>query len=75
MESKMEEYFVNKIEKPNGVHEVHKKNCFYLPLEINRISLGNFYNCQDALKKAEEYYITVDGCMYCSVECYKILYE
>ena len=67
----MEEYVVNKNAQLNGDHEVHKKSCFYLPLEANRISLGFFYNCQDAVRKAKEYYFTADGCAYCAADCHK----
>ncbi len=67
----MEEYFVNKKSQSNGDYEVHKKSCFYLPLERNRTSLGLFYRCFDAVKKAKELYPSADGCAYCSSECHK----
>jgi len=67
----MEEYFVNKNAQLNGDHEVHKKNCFYLPRETNRISLGFFSNCSQAVQKAKEIFPTADGCYSCSNECHK----
>lgn len=67
----MEEYFVNKNAQPNGDHEVHSKRCFYLPIENNRISLGFFSSCYQAVQKAKEIFPTADGCYSCSSECHK----
>ena len=47
-------YYVNKNAQSNGDHEVHKSGCSWLPKEENRIYLGNFDNCKDAVKKAEK---------------------
>jgi len=67
----MEEYFVTKNNKENDDCEVHKNNCFYLPTEENRISLGFFYNYFDAIKKAKKYYALVRVCSHCSCESNK----
>lgn len=66
----MAKYYVNKQAQPTGEHEVHKEDCTYLPTEENRLYLGSFDNCHDAIKKAKEYYDNVDGCYYCSEECH-----
>lgn len=66
----MEKYFVNKVAQANGDHEVHKSTCSYLPLENNRLYLGMFSNCHDAVKEAKKHYTKSNGCFYCSLECH-----
>ncbi len=63
-------YYVNKKEQANGDHEVHKSDCEYLPSPENRLYLGDFSNCHDAVKKAKEHYPQSNGCYYCSYECH-----
>ncbi|WP_299569572.1 hypothetical protein [uncultured Shewanella sp.] len=43
-------YYVNKNAQANGEHEVYTGNCSYLPVEHNRIYLGNFATCQEAIR-------------------------
>jgi len=66
----MPEYFVNKQPQSNGDHEVHKSGCSFLPDKENRIPLGNFFNCSDAVQEAKKHYTQVNGCYYCSSECH-----
>lgn len=63
-------YYVNKNAQPTGEHEVHNSSCSYLPDVDNRIYLGNFSNCKDAVHEAKKYYTNVDGCYYCSRDCH-----
>jgi hypothetical protein len=63
-------YYVNKNAQPTGEHEVHNSSCSYLPDVDNRIYLGNFSNCKDAVREAKKYYTNVDGCYYCSRDCH-----
>ena len=63
-------YYVNKKAQANGDHEVHKSNCTYLPSQENRLYLGSFYDCHDAVREAKKTYSTADGCYYCSPECH-----
>ncbi|WP_430412526.1 hypothetical protein [Kordia sp.] len=63
-------YYVNKNAQSNGDHEVHKSGCSWLPKEENRIYLGSFDNCKDAVKEAKKYYDDVNGCYYCSNNCH-----
>jgi len=67
----MAKYYVNKNEHSNGDHEVHKESCEYLPKEKNRISLGEFNNFREAVRRARKYYKQVNSCAYCSEECHK----
>lgn len=62
-------YWVNKKAQANGDHEVHEAGCPYLPLE--RVFLGDFYSCYDAIKVARKVYKQVDGCYHCSNPCHK----
>lgn len=66
----MYSYYVNKNAQTNGDHEVHKESCSYLPTVSNRIHLGYFFNCQDAVQEARKYYNQVNGCYYCSNACH-----
>jgi hypothetical protein len=63
-------YYVNKHAQSNGDHEVHNSSCRYLPLTENRKDLGDFSNCQDAVKEAKKTYATADGCATCSPSCH-----
>jgi len=65
----MPKYYVNRNAQANGDHEVHKEDCEFLPLEVNRIYLGYFTNCQDVVKKAKESFKQSNGCYFCSREC------
>jgi hypothetical protein len=63
------QYYVHTIPQANGDHEVHQEDCHYLPLPQNRIYLGEFTNCRQAVTAASAYYSDVDGCRFCSPEC------
>lgn len=66
----MASYYVNKNAQSNGDHEVHESSCSFLPKRENRIYLGEFSNCHDAVKEAKKYYDQVNGCIHCSIECH-----
>ena len=66
----MKKYYVNKKVQPNGDHEVHTSDCEYLPNPENRIYLGEFSNCEDAVKEAKKHYTQSNGCYYCSNGCH-----
>lgn len=64
----MEYYYVNKNAQPTGEHEVHKSGCKWMPSE--KINLGQFSNCKDAVEKAKTYYSNVDGGAHCCSSCH-----
>lgn len=66
----MARYYVNKNAQSEGDHEVHKESCSFLPLEKNRIFLGQFSNCREAVKKARTHFRQCNGCYYCSTACH-----
>ncbi|MCB2200556.1 hypothetical protein KQI63_14195 [bacterium] len=66
----MAKYYVNKNAQANGDHEVHKSGCTYMPEEQNRKYLGDYTNCQDAVKEAKKTYKQSNGCYYCSNACH-----
>ena len=66
----MSSYYVNRNAQPTGEHEVHKSGCTHMPEPENKLYLGEFTNCKDAVKKAKDYYNNVDGCYYCCNECH-----
>ena len=61
-------YYVSDYAQSNGVHEVHREGCTFMPAEDERTYLGVFDNCSDAVKKAREYYAQSKGCYYCTKE-------
>lgn len=63
-------YYVNKNGQNNGDHEVHKENCPHCANSENRIYLGFYTDCKDAVKEAKKYYNQVDGCYYCTNKCH-----
>lgn len=67
----MAKYYLNKNAQPTGEREIHKDGCLKLPDVNNRIYLGFFTNCKDALNEAKKIYPDVDGCYYCSNQCHK----
>lgn len=63
-------YYVNKNAQDNGDHEVHTKDCTFLPNSENRKELGEFSNCSDAVKEAKKSYPKSNGCKTCSNACH-----
>ncbi|KAB2913759.1 MAG: hypothetical protein F9K23_16075 [Bacteroidetes bacterium] len=66
----MARYYVNKNAQNNGDHEVHRSGCSYMPDTENRLYLGDFDNCKDAIKEAKKTYPKSNGCYYCCNECH-----
>jgi hypothetical protein len=66
----VESYYVNKNAQPNGDHEVHRDGCSFMPHPSNRIYLGIFGNCHDAVREARRYFTQVNGCAFCSMACH-----
>lgn len=67
----MPHYYVNQNEQANGDHEVHEGDCYWLPAAENRIYLGWFASCTDAVKTAKQnYYRQSNGCYHCSWACH-----
>lgn len=66
-------YYLNRdtTGNPNYNHEVHKSTCRYLPSEQNRVYLGYFSSCIEAIRVAKMYYNNVDGCAFCCPECHR----
>ena len=62
-------YYVNKNAQSNGDHEVHKTGCAWLPNAENRIYLGDFVSCVQAVTEARKHYSQVNGCAHCSPAC------
>lgn len=61
-------YYVNRDQQSNGDHEVHVDGCEYMPL--NRVYLGIFSNCRDAVREAKRLYGQTNGCYFCCHECH-----
>lgn len=66
----MAKYYVNDNAQSNGDHEVHKDGCSFMPSVSNRTYLGDFSNCQDAVKEAKKKHSKSNGCYYCCNACH-----
>ena len=65
-------YYVDKDVQKLGEHTIHQGICNYLPATENRIYLGDFKSCLQALEIAKTIYKKIDGCHYCSLICHRI---
>ncbi len=67
-------YYCNKHEDNHGLHEVHTSLCSRLPLPSNRIEVGTFSNCREAIQSLEIANkgkgFKFDGCYYCCTPCH-----
>ncbi len=63
-------YYVNKNAQDNGDHEVHTSDCTFLPNQENRLYLGDFSNCYEAVREAKKHYYQSNGCKFCSPACH-----
>ncbi len=67
----MPRYYVNKNAQANGDHEVHQTVVCPTPAdEENRLYLGDFGSCRDAVRAAKKHYPQSDGCANCSPDCH-----
>lgn len=69
----MPEYCVNRnAQSKTGDHEVHdlatEEGC--LPNSENRLNLGTYASCGEAVEAAKRYYDDVNGCYHCANECH-----
>jgi hypothetical protein len=66
----MPHFYVNKEAQPNGDHEVHQYGCAFIPGAENRLYLGVFGSCHQAVGAARRYYMQSNGCFRCAPECH-----
>ena len=64
----MAKYYLNRSAQPNGDHEVHKDGCVHMP--DNKIYLGDFGDCREAVQQAKKNYAQINGCIHCSNTCH-----
>lgn len=70
----MKSYYVNQNaqDSARNEHEVHTDGCPHPPLQPNRVALGRFGSCREALAEARRRgYSPADGCAYCVPECHR----
>lgn len=68
----MARYFVSAKAHENGGHNVHAAKCGHMPAPEDRIHLGNFNDCRDAVVAAKKYYPEVEGCNTCCRACHAV---
>ena len=64
------DYYVNQNAQSNGDHEVHVSTCQWLLSVQNKIYLGRFNNCFEAVVEAKKHFVRADGCYYCCNPCH-----
>ena len=69
-ETAIKKYYINKNAQANGDHEVHLPSCKWFPASKNRVYLGEFNNCRDAIIKGKKKYSSADGCAHCLPKCH-----
>ncbi|WP_276482592.1 hypothetical protein [Paraflavitalea pollutisoli] len=63
-------YYVNKVAQYNGDHEVHLEACPKFPKPENRLYLGAFDTCLEAVREAKKFYTQSNGCIHCVQPCH-----
>lgn len=65
-------YYYNKSVDSNYRHEVHTKDCSYIEPLNNRVYIGYYSNCTDAIREAKNKSgkYNFDGCYWCSRNCH-----
>lgn len=67
----MADYYVNNTAQPNGDHEVHKYDCYWLGLANSKTYLGNFVSCEGAVTKSKrDHWRQSNGCATCANACH-----
>ncbi len=64
----MKKYYLDRTSRINGSNAVHSEDCPFLPGKEQRIALGMFKTCKDALKTARIISLNADGCYFCQKE-------
>lgn len=66
-------YYFNIYSDSKGNHEIHTKDCVFLPSVLNREYIGYYSSCQAAMKAARSKYPNkkFDGCYFCCNECHR----
>jgi len=65
---RLKAYCVNKIPQSDGCNVVHVWNCPFIPTFEDRIPLGLFRECRDAVIEAKKLFGKVIECNYCCLE-------
>lgn len=63
-------YYVNKVAKANGDHEVHKSTCISLPPPEQRLALGYHESSVAAVEYAKLNFRQSNGCSSCALSGY-----
>lgn len=62
----MHKYYLDNKSLLNGNFSVHKENCPFLPGANQRIYLGKYDSCEDAVRTAKIICIRSNGCYFCN---------
>jgi hypothetical protein len=68
MKTFMKSYYVRIKPQLNGTYAVHREDCPFLPSKENRIYLGKYSSCFEALKHAKMYFREATGCYFCTTQ-------
>jgi len=68
----MNKYYISKKSRQDGTFSVHKEDCPFLNESEQRIFLGRFDTCKDAIKTARIFFLKSDACYFCLKEFSKV---
>ena len=63
-------FFATITTSTDEVSTMHKEICERLPVSTERVELGEFYSCSDALDEAKKRQENSNGCFYCCLLSY-----
>jgi hypothetical protein len=68
----MQKYYLNKKPLLDGSYSVHKEGCPFIADTDQRIYLGKFNSCLEAVRTARVICTPSDGCYFCCMSCSEI---
>lgn len=64
-------YYLDRRADGQGLHQIHREDCPYLPERSDLIPLGDYPDCHGPLMKSmAAHYAASDGCAHCSMTCH-----
>ena len=63
--SELYNYYVTRKRRGGGYYKVHRSGCNWLAMASDPVSLGDFIDCQSALKQAKKRFSYVEACSFC----------
>ncbi len=62
-------YYISTDKDYSMGHGIHQEDCNHMPLIKNRIYLGSFYNCRQAMRLTKLTFQNCYPCEFCMSDC------